>query len=152
MGCSQLFAIMYAAERNTFLNTIIYIQRNTWLCSFGPCAVCMRDTDSVKVCWVCSSVHHTRSHLHFLPECVHLAQHVWKTLFCNCGTWTQIQDQPHSTPAPEPRPLCSFYSLCPAVPSASQPPPQSVTRCCGGKGFEVPVDEIINLCSPGMLG
>lgn len=138
LDCSQLFAIMYAAEKkNTFLNTIIYIPRNMWLCSFGPCALCMRDTDSVKVYWVRSSVHHTRRHPSFLPECVHIAEHVWKTLCCDYGTWTQIQDQIPSRPDPEPRPPCSFYSLCKVVPSASQPPPQSVTRCCGGKGFEV---------------
>ena len=111
LDCSQLFAIMYAAEKNTFLNTIIYIPRNMWLCSFGPCALCMRDTDSVKVYWVRSSVHHTRRHPSFLPECVHIAEHLWKTLCCDCGTWTQIQDQLHSTPDPEPRPR-------PFIPSA----------------------------------
>lgn len=38
-GCLQLFAITYTAEINTFVNTLIYIQGNIWLFSFGPCVV-----------------------------------------------------------------------------------------------------------------
>lgn len=129
-------------------NIFIYIQRNIWLFSFGPCAAC-EGHYCIKICLVCQSIHHTRRHPNSLSQDVCVAEP------CLEDTILGMQNlDPDVRPASLQMPpgavvslSLSFIPLCCAlsIPAASTVSDKMLLEL---KGFEVWINEMINLCSP----